>query len=133
MGNLDDTISNLIEIEFEKEFKDLEKDNNIIIDKDKLIKKVVSIFNSNKIIFILYLIALNFKMRSDNSSCLFLILLNNPKNKYYYIQIFFEVLEKLKEKNFTKHLEKLLEKFGNEEKDGKIHKEVEEYNKKNFQ
>jgi hypothetical protein len=71
MGNLDDTISNLIEIEFEKEFKDLEKDNNKILDKDKLIKKVVSIFNSNKIIFILYLIALNFKMRSDKSIAYF--------------------------------------------------------------
>ena len=130
MGNLDDYISKLIEIEFEKEFKDLEKDNNKILDKDKLIKKVVSIFNSNKIISILLQIVLKFEMKSDNSSCLFLILLNNPKNKYYYIQIFFEVLEKLKEKNFTKHLEKLSEKFGNEEKDGKIHKEVEEYNKK---
>ena len=39
-------------------------------------------------------------------------------------------MEKLKEKNFTKHLEKLLEKFGNEEKEGKIHKEMEDYNKK---
>ena len=39
-------------------------------------------------------------------------------------------MEKLKEKNFTKHLEKLLEKFDNEEKDGKIHKEMEEYNTK---
>ena len=46
-------ISKLIEIEFEKEFKDLEKYNNKIIDKDELKKKVVSIFNSNKIISIL--------------------------------------------------------------------------------
>ena len=37
--NLDDIISRIIEIEFEHEFKDFEKDNNKIIDKDKLIKK----------------------------------------------------------------------------------------------
>ena len=128
--NLDDIISRIIEIEFEHEFKDLEKDNNKIIDKDKLIEKIVSIFNSNKIIIIFQMILLHIEMKSDNSSCLFLILLNNPKNKYYYIQIFFEVLEKLKEKNLIKNLEKLSKEFGNEKKDGIIYKEMEEYNKK---
>ena len=128
--NLDDIISRIIEIEFEHEFKDFEKDNNKIIDKDKLLKKIVSIFNSNKIIIIFQMILLHIEMKSDNSSCLFLILLNNPKNKYYYIQIFFEVLEKLKEKNLIKNLEKLSKEFGNEKEDGIIYKEMEEYNKK---
>lgn len=127
---MDDIISRIIEIEFEHEFKDFEKDNNKIIDKDKLLKKIVCFFNSNKIIIIFQMILLHIEMKSDNSSCLFLILLNNPKNKYYYIQIFFEVLEKLKEKNLIKNLEKLSKEFGNEKKDGIIYKEMEEYNKK---
>lgn len=105
----------------------MEKDNNKIIDKDKLIKKIISIFNSVKIIPILQLIFLHFEMKSDNSSCLFLILLNNPKNKNYYIQIFFEVFEKLKGENFMKELKKLGKKYGDEKDDGKIHRETKEY------
>jgi hypothetical protein len=92
MGNLDEFISKVIEIEFEGEFKELEKDSKKVLDKDKLIKKIVSILKSEKIISIIVLIKF-FEMKTENSVCLFSILANNPKNKYYFIQIIFEELK----------------------------------------
>ena len=39
MGNLDEFISKVIEIEFEDELKKLEKDSKKVLNKDELIKK----------------------------------------------------------------------------------------------
>ena len=85
MGNLDENISKVIEIEFEDEFKELEKDSKKVLDKDELIKKIVSILKSEKMIGIIIDILLGSKMKTEDSGCLFSILTNNPKNKYYFI------------------------------------------------
>ena len=130
MGNLDETISEVIEIEFEDELKKLEKDSKKVLNKDKLIKKIVSIFKSEKIIYIIIKILFGSKMETENSCCLFSILTNNPKNKYYFIQIIFEALEKLKIKDFYKELKKMSENFGNESKNGKLLKKYNEYSEK---
>ena len=130
MGNLDELISKVIEIEFADEFKELEKDSKKVLDKDKLIKKIVSIFKSEKIIVIIIKIYFGFEMKTEDSGCLFSILTNNPKNKYYFIQIIFEALEKLKIEDFYKELKKMSENFGNESKNGKLLKKYNEYSEK---
>ena len=130
MGNLDETISEVIEIEFEDEFKKLEKDSKKVLDKDELIKKIVSILKSEKIINIIALIKLAFEMKTENSGCLFSILANNPKNKYYFIQIIFEALEKLKIEDWYKELKKILEIFGNQSELNKLIKKNNTFNEK---
>ena len=131
MGNLDEHISKVIEIDFEDEFKDLDKDSKKVLDKDKLIKKIVSILKSEKkILNIIRYIVLGFKMTSEDSGCLFSILTNNPQNKYYFIQIIFEVLEELKNIDWIKILNKMLKNFGNESKECKLHKDCNEYSEK---
>ena len=131
MGNLDEHISKVIEIEFEDEFKALDKDSKKVLDKDKLINKIVSILKSEKIIEILQLIfIIGLGMQSEDSGCLFSILTNNPQNKYYFIQIIFEVLEKLKYQDWNIELNKMLENFRNESKEGKLHKNYNEYQEK---
>ena len=131
MGNLlDEKISKVIEIEFENEFNALDKDSKKVLDKDKLIDKIVSILKSEKIIEIFYLILFGFRMKSEDSGCLFSILTNNPQNKYYFIQIIFEVLEELKNIDWIKILNKMLKNFGNESKECKLHKDCNEYSEK---
>lgn len=130
MGNLDDFISIVIEIEFEDEFKELEKDSKKVLDKDKLIKKIVSIFKSEKIIDIIIKIYFGLEMKTEDSGCLFSILTNNPKNKYYFIQIIFEALEKLKIEDWNKELKKMFENYGNESENGKLHKKYNEFSEK---
>ena len=102
-SNLDTDICKIIEIEFADEFKDLEKDNNKILDKDKLIKKIVSLSREDVIYFILYLLYFKSTLKSEDFGCLSLILLNNPKDKYYYIEILSKVLEGLKKINLMKN------------------------------
>ena len=130
MGNLDETISEVIEIEFEDEFKKLEKDSKKVLDKDELIKKIVSIFKSEKIIYIIIKIYFGFEMKTEDSGCLFSILTNNPKNKYYFIQIIFEALEKLKIEDWYKELKKILEIFGNQSELNKLIKKNNTFNEK---
>jgi hypothetical protein len=100
-GNLDTEICKIIEIEFADEFKDLEKDNNKILDKDKLIKKIVSLSREDVILFISLQLYFKFTLKSEDFGCLSLILLNNPKDKYYYIEILSKVLEELKKNKFN--------------------------------
>ena len=130
MGNLDELISKVIEIEFADEFKELEKDSNKVLDKDELIKKIVSIFKSEKIIYIIIKIYFGFEMKTENSGCLFSILANNPKNKYYFIQIIFEVLEKLKIEDWYKELKKIIEILGNQSEMSKLKKKNNTFNEK---
>ena len=122
MGNLDEFISKVIEIEFEDELKKLEKDSKKVLNKDELIKKIVSVLKSEKIIGIIIQILFGFEMKIEDSGCLFSILTNNPKNKYYFIQIIFEALEKLKIEDWFKKLKKMSENYGNESENGKLHK-----------
>ena len=105
-GNLDTEICKIIEIEFAKEFKDLEKDNNKILDKDKLIKKIVSLSREDVIKAIFLKLSFGFTLKSEDFGCLSLILLNNPKDKYYYIEILLKVLEELKKNKFIEKLKK---------------------------
>ena len=77
MGNLDVGISKIIELEFNDELKELEKDNNKILDKEKLIKKIISFFKSEKIIYVLQLLALC-SLETNNCGVLLGIILNNP-------------------------------------------------------
>ena len=130
MGNLDEIISEVIEIEFEDELKKLEKDSKKVLNKDELIKKIVSVLKSEKIIGIIIQILFGFKMKTEDSGCLFSILTNNPKNKYYFIQIIFEALEKLKIEDWNKELNKMSENYGNESENGKLHKKYNEYSEK---
>ena len=108
-SNLDTDICKIIEIEFADEFKDLEKDNNKILDKDKLIKKIVSLSREDVIYFILLRLYFKFTLKSEDFGCLSLILLNNPKDKYYYIEILSKVLEELKKKKFYEKFKKMTE------------------------
>ena len=131
-GNLDTDICKIIEIEFADEFKDLEKDNNKILDKDKLIKKIVSLFREDVIYFILLKLGFKFTLKSEDFGCLSLILLNNPKDKYYYIEILLKVLDKLKKNKFKEKLKKISKNSINEEKKKKKKKkENKKKNKKN--
>ena len=130
MGNLDEFISKVIEIEFEDEFNELEKDSKKVLDKDELIKKIVSILKSEKIFEIINLIVNGCRMVSEDSGCLFSILTNNPQNKYYFIQIIFEALEKLNIEDWYKEFKKMFENYGNESENGKLHKKYNEFSEK---
>ena len=130
MGNLDEIISKVIEIEFEDDFKELDKDSKKVLNKDELIKKIVSVLKSEKIIGIIIQILFGFEMKTEDSGCLFSILTNNPKNKYYFIKIIFEALEKLKIEDWFKKLKKMSENYGNESENGKLHKKYNEYSEK---
>ena len=107
----------------------MEKDNKIL-DKDKLIKKIVSFFKSEKVILIIVELLLGYSMKSKYCGTLLSILLNNPKDKFYYFEILFSVLEPLKEKKFDEYLKKFGEDLFKEKKDGELHQKYQEYSKK---
>ena len=50
-------------------------------------------------------------LKTYNCGILLGIILNNQKDKYYYFQIFFEVLEKLMEPNYLKHINELSKNY----------------------
>ena len=131
MGNSDDIISKTIELELNDELKELEEDNNKILDKEKLIKKIVSFFKSEKIIYIFQLMVLC-SLKTNNCGVLLGIILNNPKDKYYYFQILFEVLEQLINLDNLTYINELIKRYENySNKDDNIKKQENQFKELN--
>jgi hypothetical protein len=61
--------------------------------------------------FILLKVSFGCTLKSEDFGCLSLILLNNPKDKYYYIEILSKVIERLKKNKFYEKLKNASEHF----------------------
>ena len=129
MGNLDDTICKILEIEFYDELKDLEKDSSKVLDKKKLIEKIISFFKSEKILVVISLIFLGFTIKTENCGILLGIIFNNPKDKFYYFQILFQFFEEFYKSNIDNYFKELSNNF-KENKENKENKQIKEFNEK---
>ena len=94
-------------------------------------KKIVSFFKSEKMIYIIQLIVFC-SLKTTNCGILLGIILNSPKDKYFYFQIFFEVLEQLINSDYLNHINDLAKKYKKySNKDEKIKKQTNEFKEYN--